>query len=120
LLALAGRAEQVGAVMGQFGKIDTWIAEWGIGKAQIRELYTSVHGVLLSVGKNTDAADYLVKVLKTYNDVDAAGFAGAAGAVRQLIVHSLKSRTRRRSSSRRCLGCTLWTHCQPTTLSRRC
>jgi translation initiation factor 3 subunit M len=90
LLALAGRAEQVGAVMGQFVKIDTWIAEWGIDKAQIRELYTSVHGVLLSAGKNTDAADYLVKLLKTYNGEDAAGLAGAAGAVRQLIVHSLK------------------------------
>ena len=78
------------ALMGQFGKIDEWITEWGISKGQVRDLYRKVHEVLAAAGKFKESAQYLVKLLKTYDGEDAAGLSGAEAEVRQLMVHSLK------------------------------
>ena len=90
LLALAGRAGKVSAVIGQFDKIGNWIEEWQISKEQVRVLYRKVHAVLFAAGKSKESSIYLVKLLETYDGEAAEALTEVKADARQLVVQCLK------------------------------
>eukprot|EP00041_Stephanoeca_diplocostata_P015211 m.288610 g.288610 ORF g.288610 m.288610 type:complete len:408 (-) comp19965_c0_seq1:128-1351(-) len=66
LLSLVKQTGNLSAVRASFSKLDTWVDDWQISTAQVRELFKKLYEITQKVGDNKQSCEFLRKLLASF------------------------------------------------------
>eukprot|EP01137_Pigoraptor_chileana_P027302 Opistho-2@9715 len=70
LIELAGACGRVDAILSEFSELSRWLDEWHATNEQRRVLFKLINKVLTANNRPTEAQEFLVKFLSTYEKTD--------------------------------------------------